>query len=403
MDGYEMPWRNLIQENGGSKDNLHFYTTPFNQYNFAKCFLPYKHSMKQDQGPDDQCMNYLLQEGSKIAMQKKNLLVSSEDFDSIQEDGISMLKAYLSQWDDVSLILYHRRIYDRIISWHNQKNKKKWKGGFQLRDLIPMTQFIEDTFNLSNETQTTVSIIRRLEEHFDKSEIIVRNFHDDGQNDQLGEKFFCDTMLDAKHTCNAIRENVKKDHKPPRSNSSSKNLDYRFLVGGALKMAGFGHLASLNDRQKEERLVEAAQEYHMNMHPNNNSTTPSDFPRKCPPPDLLDRLWNVTLTNEMVLYPEKFQDQDTSYDGKDYKTWLREDFEKASRTSLCELDVESTLKARAMGEVFQRYLNRNYECIVNFMNLYNMHMVVVQGPNKVMWVDWYWRLEQPLIGACVFE
>ena len=427
------------------------WNNPSHQYNFAMCFMANFLSPSSDPNntdPAGKCIHQLLLEGSNIASRNNNLMVTAEEFDLIQDDGIRMLKAYLSQWDDVSLVVYHRRLYDRIISSHNQLNKRK-TFSLRLERLKPMLKFIErhhlDAKSVGYAKQT-VPLLQRLSRHFDKeTQIVVRNFHDDGQDGKLAERFFCDVMPDAEHTCTAIRRNgaTVSDKKqfqdlhqnstltsplttPSRSNTKTdrSSLDYRFIVGGALNSglisrnestfdgdrsssgsASTSDNDSGNNYQKEqERLVDEVQNYVENV----LKLTTKDFPRICPSKDLLDRLWNATLTHELWMYENYFSnddkykrrrpshndknddrnddddddDDDDNDDGRDvdesyinddgddeshdngdgyldqYIAWLRNDFEIASRTSLCELDVQAVLNDVQWRTFFQNLSNK---------------------------------------------
>ena len=418
------------------------WNNPSHQYNFAMCFMDnfFSSTDPNNTDPAGKCIHQLLLEGSNIASRNNNLLVTAEEFDLIQDDGIRMLKAYLSQWDDISLVVYHRRLYDRIISSHNQINKRKTHS-IRLESLKPMLKFIEkhhlDPKSIGYAKQT-VPLLQRLSQHFDKeTQIVVRDFHDDGQDGSLAKRFFCDALLDAEHTCTAIRRNsvraeqqIQDLHRnstltspltPPRSNTKTdrSHLDYRFIVGGALKSglisrnessfdadgsssSSGGSSSGKNYRKEQERLVDEVQNYHENV----LKLTATDFPRICPSKDLLDRLWNATLTYELWMYEnyfsnDKYQymmtrpshndkyddddddedeidddgrgvgesyikdedvdnshDNDIDYNLNQYIAWLRNDFEIASRTSLCELDVQAVLNDLQWRTFFQN-LSKN--------------------------------------------
>ena len=113
LDGYQMPWLVRQEDTTGryhSKGDINKW--PQNQVQFANCFTPeagHVYSLP--------CDEELLSVGTEIAKQKQNLFVTAEDFSKAQKEGLEALYMYLSKWDDISIVVYHRRFYSWIISW----------------------------------------------------------------------------------------------------------------------------------------------------------------------------------------------------------------------------------------------------------------------------------------------
>ena len=68
------------------------------------------------------------------------------------------------------------------------------------------------------------------------------------------------------------------------------------------------------------------------------------------PSHVLDKIWNISLTSEMMLFPERFHQPRAASE-------LRADFDIAARTSLCAMDVTKTLAE----ETWQSFFNRTYD------------------------------------------
>ena len=344
MDGYEMPW-SFLRENGGPTNLTYQFRVPHNQMNFARCFI-------LDEHIPFKCIPGLLHYGSEIAEQKKNLLVSAEWFSNIEAAGIGMLKNYLSQWDQVSIIVYYRRFFGYLKSMHYEVFKHQKKPGSCSRPSI--IDFIDS--HLDNDhgqgypwlgrwfNMYTAPLVQRLKEHFDVNEIIVRDFDDDSKDDLL-ESFFCRALPGANHTCNAIR----KAGKARRGNAGS-SFDYSDLACAALE-AGLIRSKENDGHARISRHVQRiistkVQRYHEET----RNLTISDFQRVCPPSHVLDKIWNISLTSEMMLFPERFHQPRAASE-------LRADFDIAARTSLCAMDVTKTLAE----ETWQSFFNRTYD------------------------------------------
>ena len=111
MDGYGMPWNILMEESDVRFTNKAFMRyEPTNQVNFAQCFIDIDKRWNDD---DSSCMNKLLLRGSKIASWHQNLLVSTELFGLfLREESVTiMLRAYLTQWDNVTIVVYYGRFF----------------------------------------------------------------------------------------------------------------------------------------------------------------------------------------------------------------------------------------------------------------------------------------------------
>ena len=72
----------------------------------------------------------------------------------------------------------------------------------------------------------------------------------------------------------------------------------------------------------------------------------SDFKRICPSTDVLNKLWQFSVSSERRLFPEKTLNGSFLAD-------MKLDFNKASKTKLCKVDSEATLKEEAWQMFFK--------------------------------------------------
>ena len=230
-------------------------------------------------------------------------------------------------------------ISSELFPWcllHNQFTKYDKYFFKSLRDQSKPRTILDEIARQTNNDKSYSRIdllVQNLRIYFEEKNIVIRNFHEDSKDEKLVEKFFCRALPDATHTCNAIR---LEEHKIPRTNIANLDLDYRYLVIGAIQ-AGLVVLGRLP--ANPFKATQNHQEITLNL-------TSSNFRRICPKPDVLDRVWNITVTMERFFYPETVND-------KDHQAELRADFDIASSTSLCKLDVQSTLKEATWQDFFK--------------------------------------------------
>ena len=149
---------------------------------FSSCFLPLE-SPEPKMYP---CNPDYLLAGSTIASNKRNLFNSHEDFTSIEPEGIERLHAYLSQWDDVTIVVYYRHYFSYVGSRYNQrmKNNSIKRGHYEaLQDYIA-----SDSYGTQRYTK---ELVERLRVKF--TDVVVVNMHDKSKGDPA-ESFFCHAL-----------------------------------------------------------------------------------------------------------------------------------------------------------------------------------------------------------------
>jgi len=320
QDQYEMPWavnREKFRENSTvSRLNQ-------NQVNFATCFIPTEDPARKRRP----CDSDLLLSGLDIARRRKNLFVSAETFDKIDLAGLGMLHSYLSQWDNVMIVISYRRFYSWLASVYNQQTKgrslsqpDRWN-----RSIIDFTiTYLKE--RIIENSIYTLNLLERVETQFGMDNITVINFLSDPV-----EAIFCQTMPNAVHTCNATQISHIAKSNP------SKDLAYDDLVYGAIEK---GLISITTDRKLSEVSV-AARTYHEDT----LNLTSSDFSHICLPSNVANDLLLVSLDYERKmkkLFPLVLEGMND----------LESDFE-VTLSKFCKVDIEKTLSDEGWRDFFQ--------------------------------------------------
>mmetsp|Transcript_412 Transcript_412/g.989 ORF Transcript_412/g.989 Transcript_412/m.989 type:complete len:443 (+) Transcript_412:85-1413(+) len=329
QDGYEMPWVAKEEMNIGERETV-YKTLRENQVNFASCFLP----SDSDERKEFPCDSNLLLHGLDIANRNQNLFVSAETFSSIDAEGVVMLSSYLAHWEEITIVIYYRRLHEYLASLYNEilkartfeDNADQWRWDTSIVDCVAEYVSGDSEWYPSYTTR----LIERLETNFNSDNIVVMNYHDKSGGD-MNELFFCNVMADATHTCDAVRSDRRRSQ---TVNLNSKvNLDYTDLAYGA-KQAG---LIEINSDEQMLRVAREIQVHHETL------LMGVPFKRECLPVEVLEDLWDMTLQSEMLLFPG--QDDNTIAE-------MRSDFDKAANTSLCKVDVQKALNEESWSLFF---------------------------------------------------
>jgi len=335
-DGYDLPWD--VCRNYGKKDQNHLLDNQLiltaNQVNLATCFM--NAASKPYFTRRYPCVPCLLLAGSEIAQRKRNVFISAEDFTLLDKDGLKVLFAYLSQWDDVTVIIYYRRYYSWLASNHNQKIKDRTlkdgaeKWDLTINDYIARHLSCDGTDYHCESYAYTYFVVKRVKNYFDN--IVIMNMHDESKGES-SESMFCHAIPDANQTCRAIRTAKKTSV----TLNQRQELVYGDLVYGAIK-AG---LIEINMQDQLDDTIKAVQKYHEET----LNLTSKDFKRACLDADQLALLWKKSLNFERALVELGMPSSGENA--------LKADFDKLAKSTLCKLDVELTLQDEAWGSFFR--------------------------------------------------
>jgi len=310
-DGYFMPWKEQKDQKNGFKEHLNGMRLNANHVNFATCFA----SLKNEERTIYPCDPDLLLNGLAIAKRNENLLVSAETFWTIKAKGMESLANYLSSWDDVIIIIYYRYFHDWFASKFNQQvkgrtlnDKEKWGAENFAVVMENMANHYQDRF--------VFDFASEIRKYF--GDVRVMNYHDKFHGGSV-ESFFCHVLPNATKTCNAYLAAKKNT----TTINSSVSLYFSELAYAARK-AGLVNVSNDSEMKELAQAVEG--------HAKSLNTTSNDFKKKCLSSEVLERIWAISLKNEVALFPERNATEE-----------LRADFEKAAATVLCTIDAEAIL------------------------------------------------------------
>ncbi len=335
LDGYEIPWNINEEKNSrvGEGEAMELYETSygmqkslqFNHANFASCFCSPSERRIYPCDPD------LLLSGLDIAQRKRNIFLTAEKFTSIDSQGLDFLSSYLSRWDEVTIIIYYRRFHSWIGSFYNQDTKYRKLADTDLWERSIVDYVVDHINNPKLLDKYALALLQRVEGRFDK--VKVMNYHN--KSASVEESFFCDAMPHASHTCDAVRSRKFSMQVNP-----SPTLDYHDLAYGAMK-AGMIEINTDGKMRNVAIKIKRHQEQTLKLRS-------SDFERVCLPTDILEKVWQLSLSTESMLFPEQVNST---------KDDLKFDFDKATRTTLCKLDVEKILGKDEWQSFFEQLRN----------------------------------------------
>ncbi len=303
---------------------------------FSSCFLP----PKSGEAVSYPCNRDYLLAGSTIASKKRNLFVSAEDFAVIGlqwSDGVDKLSTYLSQWDEVSIVVYYRHYFAFLGSKYNQrmKNHSIERGHYNtIQDYMLLHQ-------KSDESKYTVALVERLKRKF--GNIVVMDMHDQSKGGPA-KSFFCHSVSLFPKTCDVIRsEETKQTLK-----NSSIELHFIHLLAGAVK-AGF-----LSQEKASARSVETSVKRKVNE----VEEARGPMKMKCLMPETLQEMWEKSLryrrtlfrsTSRTITNPTTLKDDGLTEE----ELQMKSEFELAAKSSLCMVDVDDALSTPEWKEFFE--------------------------------------------------
>ena len=316
LDGYDQP--NGAGEQGHSR--------------FASCFM--NSSWQKDKKNDcniytddafcmcgQPCKPSMVDYGKDIASRGKNLFVSAESFAEMTHEGMVRLSQFLEPWKKVTVVVFYRRYFDWLPSSFNQITKKRKLKDSQLWE-SSIVDFIKSNVDHVRPIYTT-ELLNRIKEEKTFDNLVVMNYHEGGSTDRRGSDFalFCNEALNMTHTCDGLK--AQSSTKQLNSGDHMEYLDLAFAASRA-------DMIEINNDSKMKQVAQAFFKHHKDTL---NGTT---FERICPSADVLDKLWNMTVAFEKELFPDSAVDQTLEE--------MRQDFNEASQTKLCKIDVDQTLK-----------------------------------------------------------
>jgi hypothetical protein len=342
-DGYGMPYAHTFT------DGKQICEPWCNQVNVATCFI---HNANHSSKRNFPCRNDLLQAGLDIGHRMNNsILLSAETFSYLDEEGVAALHDYLHPtWENITIVAYYRRYYDWILSCHSEISRLSFAQAWHKFQQNSTDRLHESLLNILTNTELpypkqflevhrhvyVLSVIPRYKKYF--SNVVVVNMHD--QSMDLSERFYCELVPHASKTCEAWRHMSSTGNLVKESNKHQQNVEYIELAYAAHRK-GMIHVKT---EQHCRDVVDAIQVYHETT----NKLKISDFPRQCLQAAALNNVWEVSVQAEK----EFGSTVSLGNDGQDPLDVLKDDFDKKSKSQLCEVDFDVILETAVWREFF---------------------------------------------------
>ena len=347
-DGYGMPYAHTFT------DGKKIHEPWCNQVNVATCFI---HNANHPEKRYFPCRNDLLQAGLDIGHRLNNsILLSAETFSSLEEEGVAALHDYLHPtWENITIIAYYRRYYDWIVSCYSESSRLSFAQAWHIFQQNSTDRLRESLLNILTNTELpfpkeflevhrhlyVLSVIPRYKKYF--SNVVVVNMHD--QSMDLSERFYCELVPHASKTCKAWRHMSSTGNleKVLNTNNRQQNVEY-------IELAYVAHRKGMIHVKTEQHcrdVVDAIQVYHETT----NKLKISDFPRQCLQAAALKNLWELSVQAEK----EFGSSVSLGNDGQDPLDVLKDDFDKKSKSQLCEVDFDVILETAVWREFFEKH------------------------------------------------
>lgn len=293
----------------------------------------------------------------------QNLLLSDENLDDRFPETLQ--KAIDEEYWDVTVIVVYRRIHQWLVSWYDQINKttNKDANGNILIDAtghpyrkehtlwpdeggiaIPTFSSWYKEFTRYWDTSELVSkhrsiAFRNAYQPYFKN-IVVHNMHQEGD---LMTNFMCDSVPDAPHSCNYLKNQTKR---MPRDNKSV-DLDYDIL---AVQAKESGVLRTTFKRKfVGSRIQKFVEE------------TGKKIPRVCDM-EVINEIRNWLFDSEKEMFQETWSEDKTSELEDTYNSYLESG-------KLCDIDFDQVFADQEWLDFFHSLDNRP-------------HLVIHVGPQK---------------------
>ena len=157
--------------------------------------------------------------GWKLLHESRTYLYLLETFASIDNEGIDMLHSYLSHWDEVVIVYYYRRFYDR----HSSQYRHRHDLGESSDTIIDYFQEILEKRNFTEK----ITFVKRLQRKFEN--IVIVNYHDKSFGGSE-KSLYCYAMPNATHICDAIKSQETKRYNA----RNSRQIDFQDLIHYAM-------------------------------------------------------------------------------------------------------------------------------------------------------------------------
>jgi hypothetical protein len=304
----------LLRENGVLMQDNYMLASYFfadhaaefvdNARRFTDCFVTDTNVYAHD--PKNYCNETIVQMVQNISQQyHKSMIMSSE---WLSTDGIDLFKfnQYLTtNWQKINIVMYYRRYFDWLISFHNQGHKYRLPP--QRKTILYVTRFAIQKDNFF-EKQYVMALRHRYQQHFTNVQVI--NMHTNHNNNDVRESFFCgkNVIPHNTHICEKFQEMVRvKDQR--RSINQQHPLIYDEIAYYAKEIFHMiNYTESYEPIQSNVLTYTDVTERIRHYHENVLKKSIHDFPNRsitCLTDQEYELLYEKSKRYEMTLYPEQ--------------------------------------------------------------------------------------------------
>jgi hypothetical protein len=274
---------------------------------------------------------------SLARQENKNIVISSESFDSIMLVDPTKLKELL-QGFDVHVVVTYRRFFDWITSNFDQAYRH-YQGGWHDWRSVPaglknIASYLSDVRVQAQYAQFYAPEVYRVYKAAGfKTQVL--NYH---STDDMVSSFFCLEELNSPSACTAVQENHGDAPIPNRAETTAYD-----------EIAIAAYEQGLIDASRVPRYdAREALKYHLEK-------TNGLLPQICVADDVLQRIEDISLMSEALLVPG-------FYSSSKGEGPLRSELETLRTTKLCSVDAEKVLEdlqLRQFISTIGRYNSQN--------------------------------------------
>jgi hypothetical protein len=275
---------------------------------------------------------------SLARQEHKNIVISSESFDSIMLVDPTKLKELL-QGFDVHVVVTYRRFFDWITSNFDQAYRH-YQGGWHDWRSVPaglknIASYLSDVRVKAQYAQFYAPEVYRVYKAAGfKTQIL--NYH---SGDDIVSSFFCLEELNAPSACTAVQENHREA--PIANRAATTAYD-------EIAIAAYKH--GLIDASRVPRYdAREALKYHFEK-------TKGPLPQICVADDVIQQIEDISLMSEALLVPG-------FYSSSKGEGSLRLELETSRTTKMCSVDAEKVLEdlqLRQFISTIGRYNSQSY-------------------------------------------
>lgn len=315
-----------------------------NARRFSDCFVVDTKVYKHD--PNNYCNDTIVQYVKDISNKHHSSMILSSEW--LSGDAIELEKFYMflsSNWEQLYVVMYYRRFFDWLISYHYQGEKNRPIK--RRRTILDITKYAlqKDSYF---DKQYVVDLLLRYRVYFPNVKVI--NMHEN--NNDVREAFFCgDTIPNSPNICESFREIVKKEAADMAGGSLTENVGKPLVYEEIAYYAKQINLINYIEEEFDENGFKIASSS------NNNSDT-SNLMTLSKLADKVADYHEVTLGKNLYDFPKRSMNcmNDNEYNilyekGKAYEMMLFPDkslveldkLYNVSRVKFCHIDAKIVL------------------------------------------------------------